>query len=479
MAEKSFTLQQQIRHNAEELGDFLKDLNKWESDIKRQDDELKKSAEIEKIVPPIRRSGKRQQSSSSKRETKVKFKDQKRPIQKQRISSYDYDAWSKFDVDAACKDEDEEEKDDSDNSSEEEKDLEEDLKAEEKRKLQQAEFEKDKGNYLFKDGKFEAAINRYTIAADLNPRSAIIFANRAMALIKLERYAAAEVDCTKAIELEPDYAKAVARRATARARLKRFKEAKEDQERLLELQPNNKQAKLEIAKLEKELANIERKNQASAPTKRSKKPLRRIIIEDIGFDSDDESKSLQSDPSPKQQTEEKARTGKHQQSKSSEIANDVEANQKKSSLTDSTFQSARLEHSPRDISFAVPSTAFQFETEFKKFKKDSNLFYEYFKIISPNSYKTLFHHCIDELLPIALECIHNHYLRDQKEYWEELSALSDVPRFDMAVMFLSKDAKRVAAKLFENLLERNSNKEVDTEAIRKLAKKYSIALVKS
>ena len=50
------------------------------------------------IVPPIRRSGKRQQPSSSKRETKVKFKDEKRPIQKQRISSYDYDAWSKFDV---------------------------------------------------------------------------------------------------------------------------------------------------------------------------------------------------------------------------------------------------------------------------------------------------------------------------------------------------------------------------------------------
>ena len=46
--------------------------------------------------------------------------------------------------DAACKDEDEEEKDDSDNSSEEEKDLEEDLEAEEKRRLQQAEFEKDK-----------------------------------------------------------------------------------------------------------------------------------------------------------------------------------------------------------------------------------------------------------------------------------------------------------------------------------------------
>ena len=59
------------------------------------------------------------------------------------------------------------------------------------------------------------------------------------------------MDCTKALELDPDYAKAVARRATARTKLKKYEGAKEDQERLLELQPNNKQAKLEITKLEK------------------------------------------------------------------------------------------------------------------------------------------------------------------------------------------------------------------------------------
>ena len=50
MAEKSFQLQQQIRSNAQELGDFLNELNKWESDIKRKDEELKRSAEIEKVI---------------------------------------------------------------------------------------------------------------------------------------------------------------------------------------------------------------------------------------------------------------------------------------------------------------------------------------------------------------------------------------------------------------------------------------------
>ena len=49
MAESSFQLQQQIKNNAQELGDFLKELNKWEGDIKRKDEELKKTAEIDKV----------------------------------------------------------------------------------------------------------------------------------------------------------------------------------------------------------------------------------------------------------------------------------------------------------------------------------------------------------------------------------------------------------------------------------------------
>ena len=49
MAERSFQLQQEIRNNAQELGDFLKELSKWENDIKRKDDELKKTAEIEQV----------------------------------------------------------------------------------------------------------------------------------------------------------------------------------------------------------------------------------------------------------------------------------------------------------------------------------------------------------------------------------------------------------------------------------------------
>lgn len=43
------------------------------------------------------------------------------------------------------------------------------------------------GNDLFKEGKYEAAISRYTTAIQLDPSNAVFPANRAMALLKVQR----------------------------------------------------------------------------------------------------------------------------------------------------------------------------------------------------------------------------------------------------------------------------------------------------
>merc|ERR1712142_1059921 len=63
MAEKMFNIQRSATHNAAELQDFLKDLNDWEGDIKRKDDQLKKTTckdsdknEVKKNLPPVRGS---------------------------------------------------------------------------------------------------------------------------------------------------------------------------------------------------------------------------------------------------------------------------------------------------------------------------------------------------------------------------------------------------------------------------------------
>ena len=47
----------------------------------------------------------------------------------------------------------------------------------------------------------------YSKAIDLNPTSAVYFANRAFAHIKLENYGAAVADATSAINLDPKYIK--------------------------------------------------------------------------------------------------------------------------------------------------------------------------------------------------------------------------------------------------------------------------------
>ncbi len=43
------------------------------------------------------------------------------------------------------------------------------------------------GNDLFKEGRYELAVECYSKAAELDPLNAIMPANRAMALLKLQR----------------------------------------------------------------------------------------------------------------------------------------------------------------------------------------------------------------------------------------------------------------------------------------------------
>ena len=109
-----------------------------------------------------------------------------------------------------------------------------------------------------------------------------------MCLLKQEKYGAAEVDCNLSIQLDPTYAKLYHRRATARAKLGKLEEARKDFERLLKLEPQSKLAQVELNKLEQSIEMRQLvfpivKNE----TQRSKKPLKRIEIEEINDESAD------------------------------------------------------------------------------------------------------------------------------------------------------------------------------------------------
>ncbi|CAN1784447.1 RNA polymerase II-associated protein 3, partial [Linum perenne] len=105
-----------------------------------------------------------------------------------------------------------------------------------------ATSEKELGNEYFKQKKFVEAIECYSRSIAFSP-TAVAYANRAMAYIKIKRFREAEDDCTEALNLDDRYIKAYSRRATARKELGKLKESMEDSEFALRLEPNNQEIK--------------------------------------------------------------------------------------------------------------------------------------------------------------------------------------------------------------------------------------------
>lgn len=72
-----------------------------------------------------------------------------------------------------------------------------------------------KASDLKMEGKLDEALEEYTLAIQAAPPSALLYANRAMVLLELERYKAAEHDCNEALKENPDSAKALRVRGKA------------------------------------------------------------------------------------------------------------------------------------------------------------------------------------------------------------------------------------------------------------------------
>ncbi|CAG5136265.1 unnamed protein product [Candidula unifasciata] len=290
--EKMVDLRVQMQQNQVELRDYLADLDSWESDIKEKEEQLRtgKTAQIEEL-PPVRNTIQKKKMKKKKKELKDAESNKPR-----RISGFDFKAWDKFDVDKALEEIDKKEKEDKTSSSEYETDEEWEME----RKKHLANVEKDLGNEFLKKGEYDKAIEAYTKGMAFDATNAVLPANRAMALLKQQKFAAAELDCTVSISLDPLYVKAYLRRASARASLGKFDQAMSDYSHVLGLEPSNKQAKSEVERLQKEIKREKEvpvlstlteqgkgivKPVYKQPEERSKAPLKRIHIEEIGIES--------------------------------------------------------------------------------------------------------------------------------------------------------------------------------------------------
>ncbi|XP_008590665.1 PREDICTED: RNA polymerase II-associated protein 3 [Galeopterus variegatus] len=247
---KAVELQLQVKQNAEELQDFMRDLENWEKDIKQKDMELRRQNGIpEENLPPIRNGNFRKKKKGKAKESSKKTKEENT---KNRIKSYDYEAWAKLDVDSIL---DELDKEDStrDSVSQESESEEDGIHVD----SQKALALKEKGNTYFKQGKYDEAIECYTKGMDADPYNPMLPTNRASAYFRLKKFAVAESDCNLAIALNRNYTKAYARRGAARFALRKLEDAKKDYEKVLELEPNNFEASNELRKVNQALTSKE------------------------------------------------------------------------------------------------------------------------------------------------------------------------------------------------------------------------------
>jgi stress-induced-phosphoprotein 1 len=106
-----------------------------------------------------------------------------------------------------------------------------------------ADKEKEKGNELFKAGKFPDAIKFYSEAIKRNPDDPKLYSNRAACYTKLMEFNMAVSDCDKCIEKDPKFVKAYIRKGHALLAMRDTPRAAKAFEDALELDPNAQEAR--------------------------------------------------------------------------------------------------------------------------------------------------------------------------------------------------------------------------------------------
>lgn len=283
---KMIEMQLQLRENQSYMSDCFKDLENWSTEMKEKESKLINSEKTkEKELPPVRSLATVKKKKKVQKPEKTENDSSKATKKAQKIKGYDYRSWDKLDVDALCEKVDDEQIDSSSDYTTDEE-------WENEQRKSRANWEKERGNLFYKDNLIDDAINCYTRAIDLDPTNYVLPANRAMCLLKQEKYGAAELDCTLTIHLNDKYAKAYHRRGTARFHLGKLEEAAKDFEQVLKLEPNNKAVQEELKKIE----NLIESRSLVFPInktvdQRSKKPLKRIEIIEINSDVNEKTQS--------------------------------------------------------------------------------------------------------------------------------------------------------------------------------------------
>jgi len=221
-----YFLKNQLKENEEELSNYLRDMNIWQDQMKRKEN-----------FPPTKKADEQK---------KPKLCLPSKKVANNKIPSWDYSAWDKYDVDKACEElnvENELKKNGNDNC----------INNLVQSKQSEGLYEKNLGNALVQKQKWAEAILRYTRAIEYDDKDPLFYANRALCYLKTKEFKLAVNDCTSSLKLDITYVKSYQRRSAAYIALEMYNEAKQDLNKVLKLEPNNKQAKIDLELLNQKI----------------------------------------------------------------------------------------------------------------------------------------------------------------------------------------------------------------------------------
>nr|CAG8536243.1 4171_t:CDS:10 [Entrophospora candida] len=289
------------------------------------------------------------------------------------------------------------------------------------------------GNGFFKRGNYELAIEHYGKAIEHDPKESIYFINRAMAYLKLQN----------GLILDKNNAKAFWRRGIAR-----------HLEEALLLQPADKAITSELDKVldairmreEKSNQKLLSENNKSSENNQDTPNKRRLSIEIVEFDEDDDKIVELAGKKSKEETI---------------VKNGVDVIVENNNINNININNVNV--------------------DWKKYEQNDENLYLYFKIIPPSSYPKIFSDFfeIGYLLKIMIILKNRDNAND---IYEVLYNLSRVSRFEMILMFLENEKKQEMKEmmkgpfdlLFKSTRGSSNQQNFTMDDVLKLTKIYGV-----
>ncbi|KAK9084346.1 hypothetical protein Scep_030817 [Stephania cephalantha] len=343
-----------------------------------------------------------------------------------------------------------------------------------------AATEKEHGNECFKQKKFNEAIDSYSRSIALSP-TAVAFANRAMAYLKLKRFEDAEVDCTEALNLDDRYTKAYSRRATARKELGKLKESFEDSEFALRLEPQNQELKKQYADT-KALYDKELLAKASEKVKKSSVGEQRVgstafkavSIKEIESGSTN-AKGTIGEQKPNQSQDSKFACSGPDLCKNQVMQNGHKVSKKeaKPSIQELALRAVSQAKTEAAKNIKAPKTAYEFELAWRGLSGDRALQAQLLKAVPPATLPKLFRDALTAPLLIDIvKCISTFFPEETELAVELLDTLTKVPRFNMIIMCLTVADKDDLRKTWDEVFSAGAIPIECSEILNKLRMMY-------